>query len=1036
MDLSLLSKLHKRLQWPKPDYIVSPPGAGPAVYSRLAHLKIEKPLARRLGEGQVRVNVLVGNPLDDSTVAPIAIFCEFVKALTPEDLNETRRLAWNFCRSPILITSEPHLIRVWSCYETPDAKSGTFPNDPIVSEGDSVSLDINSLVDTLHWMYLTSGQFFVRHRDRFDQNQRADTTLLKNLQYVREQLKSGLPDDIAHDLLARIIFVQFLFHRKDSQGNAALNIRKLHALHKEGVLSKDYEDLSSILRHKSDTFALFKWLNQRFNGDLFPSSYTRELKDVKKKHMELLADFISGKLQMNNGQYLLWRYYSFDTIPLEFISSIYEEFVTKRKDTGFGIGEHYTRPFLVDFMLDKVLSWSGEDFELKILDPCCGSAVFLVKAFQRLVHRWRNANPGKEPTAALLRKLLEENIFGVDIQKNAIRVSSFSLYLAMCDEIDPKYYWNQVRFPSLREVRLRTADFFREDIKEICTENAQAKQKQYNLIIGNAPWGPESLTDEARKWADENGWRPVDKQSATLFVAKAAKLCKPTGQICMIQPAGSLLFNVSPTALEFREKLFTNYRVEEVINLSALRFLNIFPTAVGPACIIKMKPSQPNDEPIAYWSPKQTYTKEEQYRIVIDSQDLNWVWPEEAAIEPIVWPALTLGTRRDFDFIKKIRSNQKYVRCKAYEGFIRGTKEAKPFPDRLKLPVLEDHELFECLKLVNSPQCFPPNENEMFEKKRETKIFELPLLLMRDSWKVSEGRFKAVIVKEDQNMANLLLYSQSFIGVKEKSEHTLTAFAIAANSSFAVYYYYLTSGRLASFIPSLRKEDFETLPMPNSSEITFSQLMNMDMSEIDSAAFDLYGLTEVERILVSNVLDISIPDLKGKLHEIPHGRQPIESLTNKRSNVMSHYCEWFLRVLKSGFGEDKPICATIFTTDSDTNLPYRIIAIHLDWPENKAISYEDLQKEDLLLKLADLDHVFENQKKDAIYYRRVCRVYQNLSVMDHGVRRNVPTVFLIKPNQLRYWTRSIALRDADEVTADVHRWSQLEPSEKEPMAHA
>jgi len=1034
MDLSLLSELHKRLQWPKPDHIVQPPGAGPAVYSRLAHLKIEKPLARKLGNDQVRVYVLIGNPLDDNTDAPIALFCEFNKALTPEDLNETRRLAWNFCRSPILITMEPHLIRVWSCYEMPDAKSGKFPTEPIVTEGDGVSLDLDSLVDTLHWMYLASGQFLVRHRGRFDRNQRADTTLLKNLQYVREQLTADLPEDIAHDLLARIIFVQFLFHRKDSQGNAALNIRKLHALHREGILSKDYEDLSSILRHKADTFSLFRWLNQRFNGDLFPSSYTRELQHVKKPHMELLANFIEGKLQMQNGQYLLWQHYSFDTIPLEFISSIYEEFVTKRKDGDSGIGEHYTRPFLVDFMLDKVLPWSGEDFDLKILDPCCGSAVFLVKAFQRLVHRWRNTNPGKEPSAALLRKLLEENIFGVDIEENAIRVSSFSLYLAMCDEIDPKYYWSQVRFPPLREVRLCTADFFREDIQEIRTENAQAERKQYDRIIGNAPWGSESLTDEARKWADENGWRPVDKQSATLFVAKAAKLCKPTGQICMIQPAGSLLFNVNTTALEFREKLFTNYRVDEVVNLSALRFLNIFPTAVGPACIIKMRPIQPNDEPIAYWSPKQTYTEEEQHRVVIDSQDLNWIWPEEAAIEPIIWPALTLGTRRDFDFIKKIRSNLKFVRCKAYEGFIRGSKKAKPFPDRLNLPILEDHKLFESLKLVNSPTSFPPNENEKFEKQREKKIFELPLLLMRDSWKVADGRFKAVIITQD--MAKLLLYSQSFMGVKERSEHTLTAFAIAANSSFAVYYYYLTSGRLASFIPSLRKEDFETLPLPNTSEITFSQLLTMSLSDIDSVAFDLYGLTEVDRVLVSNVLDISIPDFKGKLHEIPPGRQPIETLSNKRSKEMSQYCEWFLRVLKSGFGDDKSICATIFTSNSGTNLPYCIVAIHLDWSEHKPISHEYYHKEDLLRKFANLELEFQKQNNGAIYYRRVCRVYWNIQVTDHGVKRNIPTVFIIKPNQHRYWTRSVALRDADEVASDLLHWSQLSSQEKEPLSHA
>jgi hypothetical protein len=31
----------------------------------------------------------------------------------------------------------------------------------------------------------------------------------------------------------------------------------------------------------------------------------------------------------------------------------------------------------------------------------------------------------------------------------------------------------------------------------------------------------------------------------------------------------------------------------------------------------------------------------------------------------------------------------------------------------------------------------------------------------------------------------------------------------------------------------------------------------------------------------------------------------------------------------------------------------------------------------------------------------------------------VPTVYLIKPDKIRYWTRSMALRDADEVVADI-----------------
>ena len=82
----------------------------------------------------------------------------------------------------------------------------------------------------------------------------------------------------------------------------------------------------------------------------------------------------------------LWPQYAFDVIPLEFISSIYETFVTKRAS---GDGIYYTPSYLVDFVLDRVLPWDGTDWDLKVIDPACGSGIFLVKAFQRLVHRWK-----------------------------------------------------------------------------------------------------------------------------------------------------------------------------------------------------------------------------------------------------------------------------------------------------------------------------------------------------------------------------------------------------------------------------------------------------------------------------------------------------------------------------------------------------------------------------------------------------------------------------------------------------------------------
>jgi hypothetical protein len=587
MTTTLLSELHQRLAWPDEQDVFNPPGGGPAAYSLLAKSKIEMPLSRMLGQGNARVGILTADPSAEGSDPPIALVCQFEKALTPEQLNKTRKLAWNFCRCPLLVTLEPHLVRAWSCYEQPDAQTGEFAAGPLAKTPEGTP-DIEYLVDTLHWVCLASRQFMTRNSDRFDRRQRADVALLDNLRVIRRRLTKSLPTDIAHDLLARVIFVQFLFQRADSAGNTALDRKKMEQLQRDGVLSRVHGDLSSILRHKSDTFSLFKWLNERFNGDLFPTTYAEEERCVRKNDLELLADFVSGRLKMRTGQYLLWPHYSFDTIPLEFISSIYEEFVTKRRSAG-GIGEHYTAPFLVDFMLDKVLPWSGTDYNVRILDPCCGSAVFLVRAFQRLVHRWRNANPGAEPPASLLRQLLEKNIFGVDINGDAIHVASFSLYLAMCDEIDPKHYWTQVRFPSLRGARLRQADFFSENIAEINAQRGRAEEdprSSYDIIVGNAPWGRNSLTEEGAQWSRENAWPAIGKQSGTLFLAKALSLCRAGGAVCMIQPAGALLFNISKPALAFRKKLFSTQAVREIVNLSALRFSNIFASAVGPACIV------------------------------------------------------------------------------------------------------------------------------------------------------------------------------------------------------------------------------------------------------------------------------------------------------------------------------------------------------------------------------------------------------------------------------------------------------------------
>ena len=454
----------------------------------------------------------MGDPAASTSEPPLAIVAESRVELNTTTLQELHRLAWNFSHVAAVITVEPALIRVWSCCEAPDPNRqlDEYVVETILAqdlyESQARRLE-HGAANALHWINIVSGQFFTEHSSRFDRDGRADQMLLKNLRHIRAQLEhKGLEnDDICHDLLARVIFVQFLFDRRDQDGNSALDSRVLRQLYSNDILHNVHESFESVLSDHDDTYRLFGWLNSRFNGDLFPGherttpdrseSWQEEKHVVSPAHLKLLSDFVSGRLDMGTGQVSLWPLYAFDVIPLEFISCIYEAFVTERAARD---GVYYTPSYLVDFILDRVLPWDGLDWDLRILDPACGSGVFLVKAFQRLVHRWRCSSGGEVIRPETLRRLLTRNIFGVDKDRHAVRVACFSLYLAMCDEISPRHYWTQITFPEMRDRRLVCSDFFSESQAGISSRRDACS---YDLIIGNAPFGSDTVTEPARRWA-------------------------------------------------------------------------------------------------------------------------------------------------------------------------------------------------------------------------------------------------------------------------------------------------------------------------------------------------------------------------------------------------------------------------------------------------------------------------------------------------------------------------------------------------------
>ncbi len=88
--------------------------------------------------------------------------------------------------------------------------------------------------------------------------------------------------------------------------------------------AKQYTD---ILSSKEATYRLFSSLKEKFNGDTLQVTEV-EKEIITQKDLDELRTFILGDSELESRQLALWPFYSFDIIPIQLISSIYELFFT------------------------------------------------------------------------------------------------------------------------------------------------------------------------------------------------------------------------------------------------------------------------------------------------------------------------------------------------------------------------------------------------------------------------------------------------------------------------------------------------------------------------------------------------------------------------------------------------------------------------------------------------------------------------------------------------------------------------------------
>lgn len=700
---------------------------------------------------------------------------------------------------------------------------------------------------------------------------------------------------------------------------------------------------------------LLEALEERFNGHVFRLIDEERMALLASSELASYARLVEGR-EDATGQLSLWRLYSFRDLPVELISNIYQLFV---KDAASSI---YTPPALVRLMLEETLSWERLDKLMAgdgvILDPACGSGVFLVEAYKRLVLHWRLHHGWVRPGVKDLRPLLQR-VHGVDVEEGAIELAAFSLCLSLCDALQPEEIRASVKlFPPLADVTLHRSCFF--DAKERGVLKAPVA-----VVVGNPPFESTLTTEGAKRsyatYTKAHGLL-ADMQLAYLFLHEAMELLAPNGILALVQPAG---FLYNQNAISFRRGIFTRWSVREILDFVSARGLFKKGDADPQIVVALVQATAPSvDGRILHAVFRRNGRATAEQGFDIDYYDLHWVRSDVARESSDVWRSNLLGGGRVRDFIERLRQyptlRDVAVRLEwdFGEGYIAGAKGiSRPAEHLIGKPLLPTKALSEAGIDASLLQTVP---DLPIKDTKTAKRFTPPYLLIKENEDLHHGLWQG----------HYLTYKHRIVGFAAKRRDFPRLQAIEAwlrkeQTVLRAFIAGISASLFAQRATAILQADILALPYPEDEDL---------------------DLSDNERIVAQDIVDYQRDFIRRGTGSKLMRAAPEEALGAFDKTFMAQINAVYPRKPLRAVGRYHwagAICGAYVFGDGV-----------VDWSDADALR-------------ARLDALLQERRGSNLTITRITRLY------DQGF------VFLLKPDRHRFWTRSIALRDADDVLADL-----------------
>ena len=833
--------------------------------------------------------------------------------------------------------------------------------------------DLN-LVGKAHDLYneqfavkIKTGLFWEQEelKKKFKFQNSAYDTLIKNIRSVSQKLKTTHSDSasLINKIIVQAILIKYLEERIDTNGNKLLSEKYF----------KKYDNATTfneVLR-KGKFVHLLIDLNQDFNGNVFTWT-EEEQKQLQSLDLNILADFLStDKTDISSQQAEFefdLRYFEFKYIPVELISRLYEEFLGEDKQEK---GLFYTPSHLAKLLVDECIplkKYEGVNLkDFKILDPACGSGIFLVVAFKRLVQIWRLQNEMKHPDIKDLKSLLK-NIYGVDKEDQAIKLASFSLSLALCNELKPLQIIDELRFDDLTEDNLIWSDFFYCD---------SIKGKKFDLVIGNPPFVRGKLPKGLDFWEVKNNKIDIpQKQIALKFLSESFRFLKDKGLTCLIIKSSGLLYNSS--SANYKKTLFSSYNAVQIFDFTALaegKSLWDNGARVGSAAIFIRNEEPDFSRNILHLTFRRSIATKERIIFEIDDYDLHFVNRQTAINNEFIWKVNILGGGRIKNVMEKLDNFpllKPHLVSKGYtiqEGH--GTLK-----NNSKNSTSVNKRLLSLKGIINKK--IDTNRIETISPEEMVKIndihpYHIPSLIISETIDIDSATINLAI-NNDEN----LVFKNRYVGISSPNKD-LKSLEIVFNNI-------------------IKYEKFYTLQFI----IKSAQLLGNRNTAI--LAYDLYNLryisdnslSEIDHNVIDDILNYFQKYLR--IGETAKAVSPIRGDKNIKTIIRNYGAE-FSRALNSVYGEDN---GREFRLSDVVELDNALIAtvFKFDTENTNPIFHKDLSK-------LNIENLTDNVISEQLSIKRIIKLYPQKD-----------TIVFIKPNQYRYWLSLTAYRDADKCFSD------------------